>query len=100
MAAHDGAFSVPTWAGPVVYHGRILLLDDTYVSGARAQSAVSALREAGASRILIVPVGRVIRPDTLAEHAAFLSRSRRSRAAVHRCARCVVRQPGAGASTE
>ncbi|HEY1827134.1 MAG TPA: hypothetical protein VGF87_03900 [Acidimicrobiales bacterium] len=92
MAAHPEAFEVPAWAGPIVAHSRILLLDDTYVSGARAQSAAAALRLAGAWRVLIVPIGRVIRPDTIAEHADLLARSRRSRAGKHRCARCVVTQ--------
>jgi hypothetical protein len=96
MAAHRGAFVVPAWADPVVARSHVLLLDDTYVSGARAQSAAAALRLAGASRVLIVPAGRVIRPDRISEHADFLRRSRRSRAGKHRCARCVVTQREAG----
>jgi hypothetical protein len=97
MAAHPGAFEVPAWAEPLAARSRIVLLDDTYVSGARSQSAAAALRGAGASRVLIVPLGRVIRPDTIAGHAAFLRRSRRSRTARYRCARCVIRGPRAGA---
>lgn len=93
------AFEVPAWARPMVGGSRILLIDDTYVSGARAQSAASALRDAGAHRVLIVPVGRVIRPDRVAEHAVFLKKSRTSRARGHRCARCVVTQSSAGAAT-
>ena len=108
MSAHPGAFAVPSWAAPVVARTRVLLLDDTYVSGARAQSAAAALRLAGAHRVLIVPLGRVIRPDTLTGHASLLRRSRTSRAGPHRCARCVVTQreadrdadAGAGAGTE
>jgi hypothetical protein len=100
MAAHPGAFEVPPWAGPIVADSRILLLDDTYVSGARAQSAAAALRLAGAWRVLIVPIGRVIRPDTIADHADLLARSRRSRAGKHRCARCVVTQRDAAAWSE
>ena len=92
MRATARAFTVPAWAGPVVARARALLIDDTYVSGARAQSAAAALRLAGATRVVIVPLGRVIRPDLLADHAAFLQRSRRSRAAPFRCARCVVTQ--------
>jgi hypothetical protein len=92
MAAHPAAFAVPPWAAPVVSHTRVLLLDDTYVSGARAQSAAAALRLAGARRVLIVPMGRVIRPDMLTEHARLLRRSRTSRAGPHRCARCVMTQ--------
>jgi hypothetical protein len=42
---------------------RVLLVDDTFTSGARAQSAASALAHAGALVVAIVPVGRVINPD-------------------------------------
>jgi hypothetical protein len=100
MAAHPEAFEVPAWAGPLVTRTDVVLLDDTYVSGARAQSAAAALRRAGADMVLIVPLGRVIRPDTIAGHDAFLRRSRKSRAAPHRCARCVIRQPRTGAGNE
>jgi hypothetical protein len=57
---------------PVLPASRALLLDDTYVSGARAQSAAAALRLAGAAAVVIVPVGRVLRPDRSAAHDAFL----------------------------
>jgi hypothetical protein len=100
MAAHAGAFEVAAWARPLVARNTVLLLDDTYVSGARAQSAAAALRRAGAFRALIVPIGRVIRPDTISEHADLLERSRRSRAAKYRCARCVIRRRQVRAGTE
>ena len=41
---------------------RVLLVDDTFTSGARAQSAASALSNAGAKVVAIVPIGRVINP--------------------------------------
>jgi len=41
---------------------RVLLLDDTYTSGARAQSAASAINRAGGTVAAIVCVGRVINP--------------------------------------
>jgi hypothetical protein len=45
-------------------HGeRMLVLDDTLTTGARLQSAVSALRLNGASTVAGVAVGRVIDPD-------------------------------------
>jgi hypothetical protein len=100
MAAHAGAFKVPEWAAPVVAKSRVLLLDDTYVSGARSQSAAAALRLAGASDVLIVPIGRIIRPATIAEHAELLRRSRRSRAGAHRCGRCVLSQRETGSQSE
>ncbi len=72
---------------------RALLLDDTYVSGARAQSAAAALRHAGVASVVIVPVGRVLRPDRSALHAAFLrahrAATRSSPSGVDTCARCV-----------
>ena len=58
----------------VVDGARVLLLDDTYVSGARSQSAAAALRRAGARSTLVVPLGRVLRPDRVALHADFLRR--------------------------
>lgn len=42
---------------------RVLLVDDTFTSGARSQSAASALSIGGADVVAIVPVGRVINPS-------------------------------------
>lgn len=45
-------------------HGeRVLLIDDTYTTGARSQSAASALNNGGGQVVAIVPVGRVINPE-------------------------------------
>lgn len=41
---------------------RVLLIDDTFTTGARLQSAASALRLAGASEVAALTVGRVIWP--------------------------------------
>lgn len=41
----------------------VLLIDDTFTSGARAQSAASALQLAGANVVAMVPIGRYITPD-------------------------------------
>jgi hypothetical protein len=66
------AFTV-TPADPAALRGaRVLLLDDTYVTGARAQSAAAALHRAGA-RTVIGPLGRVLRPGRIARHADFLA---------------------------
>ncbi len=70
------AFVVPAAFRAVVAGRRALLLDDTYVSGARAQSAAAALRRAGAASVVIVTVGRVLRPDRSPVHAGFLGRHR------------------------
>ncbi|MFI5907997.1 hypothetical protein [Dactylosporangium sp. NPDC051541] len=40
----------------------VLLVEDTFTSGARTQSAASALRRAGARAVGVVAVGRVIEP--------------------------------------
>jgi hypothetical protein len=42
---------------------RILLIDDVYTTGARSQSAASALQLAGANVVAIVPIGRRINPS-------------------------------------
>lgn len=49
----------------------VLLVDDTFTSGARSQSAASALALAGADVVAIVPIGRVIDPhfnDTVKDY--------------------------------
>jgi len=46
---------------------RVLIVDDTFTSGARAQSAASALQVAGATVVAIVPIGRYINPG-FAQH--------------------------------
>ena len=73
MRPHPSAFTVPPPDRAALRGARVLLLDDTYVSGARSQSAAAALREAGA-RTVIGTLGRVLRPDRIALHADFLRR--------------------------
>jgi hypothetical protein len=58
LLANDRAFSVETDVSGLT----ILLVDDTFTSGARAQSAASALVFAGAARVSVLAVGRVIDP--------------------------------------
>lgn len=87
MRPHALAFSVVDQSS--ARGARIVLLDDTYVSGARAQSAAAALRHAGARSTVIIPVGRVLRPDLLGAHAAYLVRARHQGARDDRCGRCV-----------
>jgi hypothetical protein len=73
MRPDPAAFTVPPPARAALRGARVLLLDDTYVSGARAQSAAAALGRTGA-RTVIGPLGRVLRPDRIALHADFLDR--------------------------
>jgi hypothetical protein len=54
---------------------RVLLVDDTYTSGARAQSAASALRLGGARVVAILAVARLVRPGFV-NGAAFWQRQR------------------------
>lgn len=62
--ASDGAFA----ASGSVAGLRVVLLDDTYTSGAHAQSAASALSLGGATVVAIVALGRVVRPEWTAAH--------------------------------
>jgi hypothetical protein len=96
MRPNAGAFAVSDSWRATVRGARVLLLDDTYVSGARAQSAAATLRRAGARSILIVPMGRVIRPERFAAHAAFMRGSPTGEG--HRT-RCLVVQTAAGNQT-
>lgn len=54
----------------------VLLVDDTYTSGARVQSAASCLQLAGATVPAIVVVGRVIDPEWSAHSGELWTRQR------------------------
>ncbi len=49
----------------------VLLVDDTFISGARVQRAASALQLAGARVVATVPIGRYLKPG-YSEKAAEL----------------------------
>lgn len=92
MRPSAAAFVVRREARSAVTGRRVLVLDDTYVSGARAQSAAGALRRAGARSVVVVALGRVLRPDRSAVHADHLARSRGGSPAAPfggPCCRCV-----------
>ncbi len=72
---HNMASDTGFVARPDVRGARVLLVDDTFTTGARAQSAASALQLAGARVIAVVPVGRVIDPSH-GEHAQAYWKSR------------------------
>ncbi len=94
------AFVVPPTLRCRVADRRLVLLDDTYVSGSRSQSAAAALRRAGAASVVIVALGRVLRPDRVPAHAEFLSRGQpRDHSSLLAlssgpCARCVQATAG------
>jgi len=73
MRPNAGAFAVPDSWRAAVTGARVVLVDDTYVSGARSQSAAAVLRRSGARSVLVVPMGRVIRPERFAAHAVFMN---------------------------
>jgi hypothetical protein len=50
-------------AGPVPPGASVLLLDDTWVSGASAQSAAASLKQAGARHVAVIVLGRHVNPD-------------------------------------
>jgi hypothetical protein len=97
MRPNAEAFAVPDSWRAAVRGSRVVLLDDTYVSGARSQSAAAALCRAGTRSVTVVPLGRVIRPARFAAHAAFVNGHPGAMAAGdgHR-ARCRLVQTGAG----
>jgi hypothetical protein len=43
---------------------RIILIEDTWVTGAKAVSAAGALLAAGAENVLIMPMGRMVQPKS------------------------------------
>ncbi|HWF16129.1 MAG TPA: hypothetical protein VG244_08125 [Acidimicrobiales bacterium] len=92
MHPSAGAFAVPPTLHPGLVGRRVVLLDDTYVSGSRAQSAAASLRRAGAAAVVIVVLGRVLRPDRVPAHADFLRTLRPATAlddVARRCGRCL-----------
>ena len=75
----DGVAAGWPTIGGAVAGADVLLVDDTWVSGASAQSAAAALKAAGARRVALVVVGRHVDPAD-PRSAEFL-RTLRSRSA-------------------
>jgi hypothetical protein len=72
-------------------HGAcILLVDDTYTTGARLQSAASALQRAGGDLVAAVVVGRVIRSDDSAATRALWDAAKAARFSFETC--CLERR--------
>lgn len=76
-------FAAGTGAGGT----RVLLLDDTWVSGASVQSAASALKRAGAASVTAVVLGRYLNPGD-PYVAAFAARIRDASYDPAKCAIC------------
>ncbi|HEY6472041.1 MAG TPA: hypothetical protein VIY26_04050 [Acidimicrobiales bacterium] len=97
MRPSPRAFVVPPTLRSRVAGRRVVLLDDTYVSGSRSQSAAAGLRRAGAASVVVVVLGRVVRPDRVPAHHAFLHRLPPGDpfgAGAGPCARCVQTAAG------
>lgn len=76
---HDRQFDTKrfTVTDPTQVHGsRILLIEDTWVSGANAQSAAVALKGAGATQVTVLTVARML--DASYTPGTYLCRSYRS----------------------
>ena len=56
-------------ASPDAAGQRIMLLEDTWVTGSRAQSAAAALRSAGAAVVVVLAIGRFVSRGHDANHA-------------------------------
>jgi hypothetical protein len=72
----------------------VLLLDDTWVSGASAQSAAAALKLAGARHVAVVVLGRHLNPDDPASAVLLAGLA----AARYDPATCAVHPPPNGAN--
>ena len=83
--AHNHASDTGFVVLPDVRGARVLVVDDTFTTGARAQSAASALQLAGARVIAVVPIGRVIDPRHGEEVSAYWTSRSRERFDFGRC---------------
>lgn len=72
---------------------RILLLDDTFTTGAALQSAASCLAQAGAKVVAAVVVGRIITPDFSPEANSLWRRMARHMFDFERCCLCANDHP-------
>lgn len=59
---HTGRFTIPDGRA-VPRAGTVLLFDDTWTSGACAQAASHALKNAGAGHVVVVVLGRWLNPE-------------------------------------
>jgi hypothetical protein len=77
----DGVAAGWLTVGGAVAGADVLLVDDTWVSGASAQSAAAALKAAGARRVALVVIGRHVDPAD-PRSAEFLRTLRSQSAAI------------------
>lgn len=67
---------------------RVLLIEDTFTTGTRTQSAVSALRIAGATSVGVLAVGRVVEPGHSLDDQRAWDYGKASRFSYDVCCRC------------
>jgi predicted amidophosphoribosyltransferase len=58
-----GAFKVPPKMRDEVRGRKILLIDDVFTTGATLDACARALKRAGAARVDVLTVSRVVRPS-------------------------------------
>jgi predicted amidophosphoribosyltransferase len=63
----------------------VLLVEDTVTTGARVQSAAAALRATGAGSVVVLAIGRVVRPELGGHHAAYWRRASATPFSLGRC---------------
>jgi hypothetical protein len=85
MQASRSGFAVDPGVDPTTLRRhRALVVDDSYTTGARAQSAATALRLVGMGVGVILSLGRVVAPRSCPWHAAFWDAYVEGPASVHK----------------
>lgn len=87
-AADDGFIAVRSLRAE-----RVLLIEDTFTTGGRTQSAASALQLAGARSVGVVTAGRVIDPDWNENCRRVWDYARRKLFTFNMCALCAPPEP-------
>lgn len=77
LVASSDAFTVRQEARRTLRGRGVVLLDDSYTTGATAQSAALRLRAAGAAAVVVLVLGRVVRPHASPAQRAYWEAVRR-----------------------
>jgi predicted amidophosphoribosyltransferase len=84
LVASEDAFAVGTEHRRDLRGRGLVLLDDSYTTGATAQSAAQALRRAGAATVVVLVLARIVRPGRSATQQAYWQLVRSSRSGAER----------------